>query len=195
MPTGYTAVIKDGISFKDFVMRCSRAMGALITMRDDPLDKPIPERFEPSSYYLNNYNEAKTRLQKLKAMSSKEVGQKALKNYQDEKRRHAKRVKDNAEQIEKYKAMLDKVQSWEPPTSEHNGLKEFMVEQLKSSINFDDTRGYDVTPTKIDSQIWLHDEIRKVIKNIEYYAEEYKKELERVESRNIWVKQLIESLN
>ncbi|KKK60691.1 hypothetical protein LCGC14_3021870, partial [marine sediment metagenome] len=31
MPTGYTACIKDGISFEKFVMQCARAMGACVT--------------------------------------------------------------------------------------------------------------------------------------------------------------------
>jgi hypothetical protein len=37
MPTGYTAAIKDGISFEKFVWDCARGMGALVMMRDEPL--------------------------------------------------------------------------------------------------------------------------------------------------------------
>ena len=42
MPTGYTAIIEDdpNCTFEQYLMRCARAFGATVTMRDDPLDKP-----------------------------------------------------------------------------------------------------------------------------------------------------------
>ena len=55
MPTGYTAPIKDGISFNDFMWGCARAFGALIMMRDDPPGTPIPERFEPYCCCVNGW--------------------------------------------------------------------------------------------------------------------------------------------
>ena len=44
MPTGYTYDLYDGkdIEFPDFVMKCARAFGALIEIRDDPMDAAIP---------------------------------------------------------------------------------------------------------------------------------------------------------
>jgi len=37
MPTGYTADLNDGkqVTFQEFTMKCARAFGALIEMRDD----------------------------------------------------------------------------------------------------------------------------------------------------------------
>ena len=43
MPTGYTAKIVDGQSFPDYVKTCLRAMGVCVSMRDLPMDTPIPE--------------------------------------------------------------------------------------------------------------------------------------------------------
>ena len=34
--TGYTSKIAQDITFKDFVMSCARAFGALVTLRDKP---------------------------------------------------------------------------------------------------------------------------------------------------------------
>jgi len=50
MPTGYTLDLYDGknITFKEFVMKCAGAFGALISMKDESLDAPIPEHLEPS---------------------------------------------------------------------------------------------------------------------------------------------------
>lgn len=33
--------------------------------------------------------------------------------------------------------MLDQVQLWQPPTDDHMGLKEFMIQQIEESIKFD----------------------------------------------------------
>lgn len=50
MPTGYTHKIKDGMTFKEYALRCARNFGALMDMRDDPMDAPIPI-FTPSGYH------------------------------------------------------------------------------------------------------------------------------------------------
>jgi hypothetical protein len=58
MPTGYTAkLMEEGQSFPEFAMRCARNFGALIMMRDESLDVPIPEQFEPSDYYRKKLSE------------------------------------------------------------------------------------------------------------------------------------------
>jgi len=73
MPTGYTAkLMESGQTFQDFVMQCARAFGACVMMRDDPMDAPIPERFEPSDYNVKRLAEAKAELVKLQAMTNDE---------------------------------------------------------------------------------------------------------------------------
>lgn len=49
----------ENFTFPEFAMRCARNFGALIMMRDEPLDAPIPEKFEPSGYYKKEYEKAK----------------------------------------------------------------------------------------------------------------------------------------
>jgi hypothetical protein len=73
MTTGYTAAIANDITFNDFAMRCARAMGALVMMRDEPFDAPIPERFEPSDYHIKKIADASARLLELQAMSEIEA--------------------------------------------------------------------------------------------------------------------------
>ncbi len=53
MPTGYTQAIVDNpnLSFKSFVLQCSRAFGALVTMRDDDNNAPIPDEIKPDDYH------------------------------------------------------------------------------------------------------------------------------------------------
>ena len=52
MPTGYTAYVQEGATFEEFVWRCARNFGALVTMRDEPTDVPVPDAFTPSKYHL-----------------------------------------------------------------------------------------------------------------------------------------------
>ena len=58
--TGYTAGIENGEykGPKDFLKRCLRQFGVLISMRDEPLNAPIPKEIKVDSYYLNNLKEA-----------------------------------------------------------------------------------------------------------------------------------------
>lgn len=74
MPSGYTSDIYEGkdISGKDFILKCARAFGATIMMRDEPLDKEIPV-FEPSTYYIEVLEKAKNELEKYKKMSTEEA--------------------------------------------------------------------------------------------------------------------------
>ena len=73
MPTGYTAAIADGVTFEQFALNCARAFGALIDMRDEPSDAPIPERFEPSNYHEKKIAEINDELVRLKEMSQDEA--------------------------------------------------------------------------------------------------------------------------
>jgi len=61
MPTAYTSFVADNenFTFPEFAMLCAREFGALISMRDEPLDTPVPERFEPDDFYRKQYEAAK----------------------------------------------------------------------------------------------------------------------------------------
>jgi hypothetical protein len=63
MPTGYTCIIEDkpDVTFAEYVWRCARAFGALLSMREDSLDAPIPDELksEDTDYYKTAYEKAK----------------------------------------------------------------------------------------------------------------------------------------
>ena len=140
MPTGYTANIidKEDYTFKDFAQQCARAFGACSHMRDAPMDAPLYARPEGSDNsavkryqrYLDNQN---LEIEKLTEMS--DPGREAYGS-----RKIAEGIKDSTENLErcraenaKYEAMAAEVLIWSPPTEDHRGLKDFMLEQLKVS--------------------------------------------------------------
>jgi len=196
MPTGYTYMIEEGISFKDFVMGCARAMGALVMMREDPSDKPIPERFEPSDFYLKTFKEKEIELINIKKLTLKEIEVKVLMEYN-------KKIKDSQDYInkniglkEKYQKMLMAVQAWNVPSPDHKGLQDFMIQQLETSIEHDCDIEYTIKEkiTKPSAQEWRDNKIHLLLKRIADYKNEHLKEVKRVEGRNLWIKQLRESL-
>lgn len=81
MPTGYTYAIKEGISFRDFVLKCARAFEACVSMRDDPMDKEIPE-FVASDYYQKELDKSFARLNEIVKMSDADCGIAATQEYE-----------------------------------------------------------------------------------------------------------------
>lgn len=82
-----------------------------------------------------------------------------------------------------------------PPSSEHQGLKDFMISQLEESIRFD--KMIDETFTKVNEvtgREWLQKQIALCLWDVEYHTENNLKEIARVGKRNLWIKQLRESL-
>lgn len=85
MPTGYTEAVQSGevTEFRDFALRCARAMGALIMMRDDPMDAPIPDEFKPSDWNRKQLDKARFRLADVQCWSDSAAELAASKAYAD----------------------------------------------------------------------------------------------------------------
>lgn len=196
MPTGYTAHIADGITFNEFVMVCARGMGALIMMRDEPMDAPIPERFEPSDYHGKEKVVAEMELNRLRSMTPVETEDAARAEFMEESARHVEAMQKNDDLLQKYEAMLADVRAWQPPTPDHEGMKKFMVEQITGSIDFDCDNGYyrENAPKRLNGSEWLKKKIAAARHDIDYHRKEHDKEVERTESRNAWLKALRDSL-
>jgi hypothetical protein len=196
MPSGYTAAVADGIDFEQFVMRCARGMGALIMMRDEPADAPIPERFAPSDYHIRKLEEATAALMNLRAMTGGEAEIAAEDAFSAETKRNTESVARNKELRSKYESMLAQVQAWTPPTPDHEGLKRFMTQQLTESIMFDCNDGYyeKNQPEQKTGDEWRALQVANQLHNVEYHSREHAEEVSRTESRNQWVAALRASL-
>lgn len=196
MPTGYTSRIADGIEFKDFVMQCARAFGALVTMRDDPFDAPVPDEFKPSSYEKSMIDRNIDRKLQLQTMTDEEAEIESQKQYEKEKASNQKYIDDHKILKLKYELMLEKVRAWTPPTKDHEELKRFMTEQIQSSIRGDCDISYweGKTIYKMSGKDWRERELNEAVENIAYYNKKYAEELERCKQRTAWVRALKESL-
>lgn len=196
MPTGYTAAIKDGISFETFIWSCARQFGALIMMSDDPHDAPIPEKFEPSDYHIKEIAKLQAERKRLVNMTEAKAEKEAQAEFKKELEYNAERISEANATKKKYSEMLLKVRAWQPPTPDHIGLKDFMIQQIESSIDFDcDTKYYlDKQVKMLTGKEWLATHIKETRRQLQYHIDENLKEIERTSSRNQWINDLRESL-
>lgn len=197
MATGYTADVANGkvTSFPEFAMQCARAFGALITMRDDPSDTPIPESFEPStSYHETALATARTRFDLLKGMDVSAVALSAASALAAARASHEESEAERRTTKARYEAMLTEVRTWQPPTEEHVGLKDFMVEQLSKSIEWDCRPGTAPDPKGYTPDAWFYREMKAVQWDLDYHAKAIGEEIVRARGRTEWVKALRSSL-
>ena len=192
--TGYTNIlVEKDLDFGQFVWLCVRAMGMAIMMRDDSLDVPVPERFEPSNYHRDEERKARDKVSRLSAMgkSEKRLHGKVIK---EERLAYLKKAQaENAVPLAKMEAMRREVERWTPPTGEHDGLKKFMLQQLEDSIRFNSGEYYakEIAATEATTPEQLVDEeLKKAQSDVEYHVEEYAKELARTDECNRWLAQL-----
>lgn len=194
MPTAFTAgLCEREVPFKEFVLKCARGMSMLISMRDDPLDDPIPQEFKPSDYHLENYESDLAELEKLTGMTDAEAEDHAMKEYQRQIVYHDDAKSKTAAIRARLVAMRTKVAAWPPPTSEHENFKKFMLEQLYETIKRDGS--YDLSkPKRKSGKAWKKDNLDRLKKDVVYHKEEYTKEVERARERTQWVADLRASL-
>lgn len=197
MPTGYTYDIENDVSFENFALSCARAFGACAHMRDTP-SKENPTFRVVSTYYQDKLPEALAEygyLQTLTDKQKEEFGQ-------EERDKEITRIQETLEKKRKleakYNEMLNKVGAWNPPTSDHNGLKEFMTRQIVESIQFDCDSKYTLEDLQRTISKKPIDFYRVALANAENEVKQCEEELEKEEKRvaesNAWIAELYKSL-
>lgn len=182
MPSGYTEPVQKGdiTEFSDFALRCARGMGALILMRDEPLDAEIPV-FQPSDHHGVKLGQAKERLAELEKASDAEITAMRDSEYKTAFDLWKDSCKEKAEWKSRYQSMLRKVRMWTPPTPDHQGLKEYMEKQFSDSIDWD-CSDWEM-PRKLSPEEWKEQEFKKIYREIAYHEREGEEEVSRTNTR------------
>jgi hypothetical protein len=199
MPTGYTAPIYDGkeIDFATFALRTARAMGPCVILRDHDADVlPTEENVvESTTYHEKALAKATEEIAELESLSEEELVARTNAYNEERSIETASSAEDRDELRQRYEQMLEQVVRWTPPTADHQPLKEYMVEQLTSSIEHD-TKGFEglsaftpLTPTEYKER-----QLERAKRDRDYHAVELPKAQERNEWRSTWVRALRESL-
>lgn len=190
MPTGYTAGVGDGsiTTLRQYALRCARAFGATISMRDDPMDAPIPERFEPStSHNEARLDEAREKLAQISKLSEAQCENRAKADFEARLASHRADEAEKAAENARYRKMIADVEAWE---TEAEGIKDFMLQQLRISIS--DYRSD--PPTLLSGPEWLAVTLRSLADDIAYHEKTPAEEVERTVGRNRWLADLRKSL-
>jgi len=198
MPTGYTIDIAKGISFKQFALNCARAFGYCIEMRGEPFDKPIPDKFKPSTYHEKEIVKIKKELGKIEKIPLKKLNKLAKREYDQEITKIQQSLKEKNELHAKYSAMLDKVNAYQPPSPDHIEFKKFMTNQIRQSMEFDCKTIYWINQLDkiklLSGEQWQVKEIARLVRKLEYHLKGNQAEIDRTNDSNLWIKQLRESL-
>src|ERR1700759_3469611 len=112
MPTGYTYTIEQGCSFEEYVWGCARAFGACVMMRDDPADKPIPEKFEASDWNAKRLEEAKAERARLDRLTEEEITAAMEAERQEIEETNSRYVRESEEKNRRYAAIRQRVTAW-----------------------------------------------------------------------------------
>jgi len=192
MPTGYTARVTDETTLADFALSCARAFGALIELRDEPMDAPIPDVFEVSQYHRESLARAEAKLRKLETTTPEKADALLRSEYEAALKHYEKSAAENRAQRAMYERLLAKVQVWVAPTESHVGLKDFMIQQLQTTIEHD---CYEPTPPKLQTaKEWLAESLKSARWSVDYHRKGWADDQARAAERTAWIRDLRKSL-
>jgi len=198
MPTGYTSKIYDGeqVTGKEFIMTCARAFGALIEMRDEPMGAQIPEELKVDTHHEKQLERSKQELNNYKNMPIEEIQELVDETYKKKIEENKKYYNEKLELKNRYERVLAEVEQWKLPSPEHQNLKDYAIRQLEESILFDcgHIEDYAKEVKKETAEEYIQRQIDSCLWNIEYHQKEWDKEVKRTNERNLWIKQLRDSL-
>jgi hypothetical protein len=204
MPTGYTAGIIDGkiTTFEQFATQCSRAFGATIHMRDNPLDSPYEPR-TPSEYYVNSLQSQREKLEETKTMTDEAIVQDFETLLKDSLEYYERELEKTKVNLGRLNSIMESAKSWVPPTEDHEGVRDYMIDQLEITIKADGDPSYHVNKIVqakkeleegIDPKVYREEKIKEIEDRISYYEGEVQKELERCKQSNDWMDKFLESI-
>ena len=202
MPTGYTAYIKDGdiTTGKDFLKLCLRNFGVAIDMRDEPLSKPVPTQLEPDPYCKRDYDVTVEIRNKYRQMTFEEAKKELIAKHKKDIESTRKSLDKYIAEDERYMKVRDEIEKWIPPTSEHENVKKFALNQIDISLNTDIreycnkelSKALDVSDEAVYSYMndineFYEDDVARAYKR-------WQEELKRTADKNMWMKQFLDSL-
>lgn len=198
MPTGYTAYIEDGeiTKGKDFLLKCARAFGACIDMKEDNLSVDIPAELKPSTYHKEALERAYLELEKYKTMTLEEAQKIVNEDYEKNQKYYTEAIVKNRRINDRYTSIRNEIDKWTPPTSEHYNLKKFALEQIDISMNhnMEDYYKKELVKPKKTAEEYITTMIEGAADNIKYHLKNWNEEVKRTDERNKWINDLRDSL-
>lgn len=203
MPTGYTSYINSGeiTNGADFLKLCVRAFGVTIELKDEGLSVQTPIHFKPDPYYKKQYEKAVKKRNKYRKMTLDEAREEFIDQSIEIINYARSHLKDLIGENDKYRAIKNEIIQWIPPTSEHEKLKEYAINQLDISMNSADTIEY--YEEKVDKIIddnekavteYLNRKREMTEGDVISSYKKWQENIKETEEKNLWMKQFLDSL-
>lgn len=203
MPTGYTAKLFDGYdqSFEEFAIQCSRAFGAYAHMKDEPCSIDVPEMipFDLTHEY-DNIGYALQLFVDFQNQSDESVEIKMKQEYEYSLEKLQSSIKQKRAAQQRYEDMLRKVEAWTPPTENHHGIKEFMMQQLKDSLVSDcsiDSEKQQIQELQKNNETFEEYRVREteaLQNNLQFAKEQLERKITEIQEKNQWIQEFRKSL-
>lgn len=194
MPTGYTATLYEGEqSFEQFVWRVARGFGALIHLRDESPKSKITlpndevEEAQRTKYLSEQLEEYAKELHYFNNATKNQLRQKLDSEHFENVESLKQSRKDKRNRFKRYSKMMNNVLNWLPPTEDHINLKQLMIDQLNTSIEYDCHGMNDSLPRKKSLKNWLKETKESLERSIEYYTKELKEQDKKDTGAKDWI--------
>jgi hypothetical protein len=164
-------------------------------MRDEPLDAPIPEKFEPSPYARDRLHDAEAHAHELETMTLEQAAAKMQAIYLERHESWRRSCDKDRLDRETFQRMLAQVEAWIPPSPDHAGMKRFMREQIETSMHEDGWLDkYEPKPSNLTPEQWLHVQRQDAAKDVQSRRDDLTREIESAKRCTKWVADLRGSL-
>jgi len=193
MATGYTHPVVAGevTELADFVLSCARAFGACIQQRDEAPNAPIrlPER--STTYNDREIDRLRQELAEVEAWSLEAADRAEAAERGRLYRQREESADRYAQENAALQAMIAKVEAWNPPTEDHENLKAFMLEQLRSSLW--ELSDWPV-PDRVPAAQFKAERMERLHRNLANAIRRQHEETERIEGARQWIIDLAHSV-
>jgi hypothetical protein len=171
-------------------------------MRDHPLDSPYEPR-TPSEYYVNSLQSQREKLEETKTMTDEAIVRDFENLLNDSLKYHERELEKTKVNLGRLNSIMESAKSWVPPTEDHEGVRDYMIDQLEITIKADGDPSYHVNKIVqakkeleegIDPKVYREERIKEIEDRISYYEVEVQKELERCKDSNEWMDKFLESI-
>lgn len=197
MPSALTSNIYDGsdMTLRKFALTCVTQLGAgYVATNQGTREMPLYEApvIPLCDYHEKKIEEAKKELSKwIEISKGPEEVDRLYAEYVEETEKNNKKLKKRVgEMSERYKTMIEKVESWNV-SERYLSLKELMLEQLNDSLDFDCYyHEFKVVP----KDEFVKTKIESARKLVAYHTKEWEKELKRNRENNEYLKGLYEEI-
>ena len=138
---------------------------------------PFPQESKSRNkleYHKERLEKAKNRLSEFLEIDIERYEQKAKEDYEESLILYNKRMELISTKINKILKMRDKIQEWNPPSENHEGLKQWILNNLESL--YSTTKQEYAIPTLLSGREWADRELEYIQNDIAYHQYQYDSE-------------------